>query len=102
MMMFQDGRVSKRHQFLLPGGLRMSIKVTTSTVVADIMTDICNNFGLVNDLDKLEFGLFAIIGNSKSSSVSFRFKSIKTKLIRREKLCMKMYDYFEKCESEFR
>ena len=49
----------------MPGGIRPMLKITTSTVVADILAAVCDSLGLTNENDRKEYGLFAIIGSSK-------------------------------------
>eukprot|EP00057_Strongylocentrotus_purpuratus_P022213 XP_011676687.1 PREDICTED: unconventional myosin-XV isoform X1 [Strongylocentrotus purpuratus] len=63
------GRTTRRQQFLMPGGIRTMLKITTSTVVADILAAVCGSFGLTNENDRKEYGLFAIIGSKHNETL---------------------------------
>ncbi|XP_041473142.1 unconventional myosin-XV-like isoform X3 [Lytechinus variegatus] len=63
------GRTTRRQQFLMPGGIRTMLKITTSTVAADILAGVCSSLGLTNEKDVKEFGLFAIIGNKHNETL---------------------------------
>ncbi|XP_072168442.1 unconventional myosin-XV-like [Diadema setosum] len=64
-----DGRVTKRQQFILPGGARTMLKVNASSVVADVLDALCSSLGLTNEGDRQEFGLFVIIGNKHNETM---------------------------------
>lgn len=82
------GRTSKRQMYRLPGGTERILNTTCTTVVNDIIEEICLMLNVTNGLEMEEFSLYCIIegGNSCYNDctihccilmmISSRFRSI--------------------------
>lgn len=55
------GRNSKRQMYRLPGGTERIINTSSSTVVTDVIQDICHMLGITNPIEMEEFSLYCII-----------------------------------------
>ncbi|XP_040563865.1 unconventional myosin-XV [Lepeophtheirus salmonis] len=55
------GRSSKRQIYRLPGGTERIINTKSTTVVADIIDELCNFIGVESENEKEEFSLYCII-----------------------------------------
>ncbi|RWS08857.1 unconventional myosin-XV-like protein [Dinothrombium tinctorium] len=55
------GRNSKRQIYRLPGGTERVVNTKSSTVVADVIEEICEMLGVSNQLETEEFSLYCII-----------------------------------------
>ncbi|QQP53116.1 Myosin 15, partial [Caligus rogercresseyi] len=55
------GRSSKRQIYRLPGGTEKIINTKSTTVVADIIDELCNFIGVKSESEKEEFSLYCII-----------------------------------------
>eukprot|EP00096_Caligus_rogercresseyi_P003786 TRINITY_DN1738_c0_g1_i1.p1 TRINITY_DN1738_c0_g1~~TRINITY_DN1738_c0_g1_i1.p1 ORF type:complete len:676 (+),score=219.02 TRINITY_DN1738_c0_g1_i1:1582-3609(+) len=55
------GRSSKRQIYRLPGGTERIINTKSTTVVADVIDELCNFIGVEGDNEKEEFSLYCII-----------------------------------------
>lgn len=59
------GRNSKRQMYRLPGGTERIINTKSSTVVADVIEEICFMLNVTNSLEMQEFSLYCIIEGGK-------------------------------------
>ena len=64
---FQLGRFGLYQPFMLPGNILMNLKVSASTVVGDIVENVCAEIGVTQAGSVMEFGLFVF--TSKFSSL---------------------------------
>ena len=55
------GRNSKRQMYRLPGGTERIINTSSSTVVNDVIEEICHMLGVKNSIEMEEFSLYCII-----------------------------------------
>lgn len=55
------GRTSKRQMYRLPGGTERILSTTCTTVVNDIIEEICLMLNVTNSLEMGEFSLYCII-----------------------------------------
>ena len=55
----------RRQQVHLPGNMRTMVKVSGSTVVWDILEELCTEMGIQQPEAIKEFGLFGLVPSSK-------------------------------------
>lgn len=55
------GRNSKRQMYRLPGGTERIINTTSTTVVLDVIEEICAMLNVRNPLEMEEFSLYCIV-----------------------------------------
>ncbi|XP_071797205.1 unconventional myosin-XV-like isoform X2 [Asterias amurensis] len=60
-----EGRMVRRQQVHLPGNMRTMVKVSGSTVVWDILEELCTEMGLQQPEAIKEFGLFGLVPSKK-------------------------------------
>lgn len=94
------GRNSKRQMYRLPGGTERVINTRSTTVVDDIIEDICSVLGVTDPLEMEEFSLYCIVEGGKCNVFNrrtgnmdrFRYRStnhcsIAAHLVRPDKCC---------------
>ena len=59
------GRMVRRQKIHLPGNMHAMVKVSATTVVWDIMEELCAEMGIQQAAAIKEFGLFGLIQSSK-------------------------------------
>ena len=61
IMAISAGRNSKRQIYRLPGGTERVINTKSTTVVDDIVEELCNVIGVTQSHERKEFSLYCII-----------------------------------------
>ncbi|XP_057659116.1 myosin-VIIa [Diorhabda carinulata] len=55
------GRSARRQIYRLPGGAERVVNTRCSTVVADVIGELCNLIGVTNEIEQQEFSLYCIV-----------------------------------------
>jgi myosin XV, putative len=74
------GRNSKRQMYRLPGGTERIINTKSSTVVNDIIEEICAMLNVTNPIEMEEFSLYCIVEGGKIL-FNHNFESFKLKYL---------------------
>jgi len=56
-----DGKLNKRQMILLPGGVPFVLNISPSTVVQDIIDEVCAKLGVVSQMEQDEYTVFAMV-----------------------------------------